>query len=49
MIGAIIRGDAVMIARGDSEIEAGDRVILFVRRDAVKKVEKLFAVRLEFF
>ncbi|MFN4274718.1 MAG: Trk system potassium transporter TrkA [Ferrovibrio sp.] len=49
MIGAIIRGDRVMIARGDSEIEAGDRVILFARRDAVKKVEKLFAVRLEFF
>ena len=48
-IGAILRGDTVEIARGDSEIEAGDRVILFARRDAVKKVEKLFAVRLEFF
>lgn len=49
MIGAIIRDDEVMIARGDSEIEAGDRIILFVRKDTVKKVEKLFAVRLEFF
>lgn len=49
MIGAIIRGDEVIIARSDSEIEAGDRIILFVRKDAVKKVEKLFAVRLEFF
>jgi trk system potassium uptake protein TrkA len=49
MIGAIIRGDDVIIARSDSEIEAGDRIILFVRKDAVKKVEKLFAVRLEFF
>ncbi|MEL3891059.1 Trk system potassium transporter TrkA [Ferrovibrio sp. MS7] len=49
MIGAIVRGEDVEIARGDSEIEAGDRLILFARKDAVKKVEKLFAVRLEFF
>ncbi len=49
MIGAIVRNEDVEIARGDSEIEAGDRLILFVRKDAVKKVEKLFAVRLEFF
>ena len=38
MIGAIIRGETVEIARGDSEIEAGNRLLLFVRRDAVKKV-----------
>ncbi|WP_428247371.1 Trk system potassium transporter TrkA [Ferrovibrio sp.] len=49
MIGAIVRNEDVEIARGDSEIEAGDRLILFARKDAVKKVEKLFAVRLEFF
>lgn len=49
MIGAIIRKDGVAIARGDTEIEAGDRLILFARKDAVKKVEKLFSVRLEFF
>lgn len=49
MIGAVVRADEVIIARGDCEIEAGDRLILFVRKDAVKKVEKLFAVRLEFF
>jgi len=49
MIGAVVRPDEVVIARGDHEIEAGDRLILFVRKDAVKKVEKLFAVRLEFF
>jgi trk system potassium uptake protein TrkA len=49
MIGAVVRSDEVVIARGDHEIEAGDRLILFVRKDAVKKVEKLFAVRLEFF
>ncbi|HLT79276.1 MAG TPA: Trk system potassium transporter TrkA [Ferrovibrio sp.] len=49
MIGAVIRGGDVMIARAETEIEAGDRVILFARTDAVKKVEKLFAVRLEFF
>ncbi len=49
MVGAVVRDDEVIIARGDCEVEAGDRLILFVRKDAVKKVEKLFAVRLEFF
>lgn len=49
MIGAIIRKEEVLIARGDTEVEVGDRMILFARKDAVKKVEKLFSVRLEFF
>ncbi|MDA0367008.1 MAG: Trk system potassium transporter TrkA [Proteobacteria bacterium] len=49
IIGALARGDEVIIPRGDTIIETGDRVIVFATRDMVKKVEKLFAVRLDFF
>ncbi|NQV81360.1 MAG: Trk system potassium transporter TrkA [Alphaproteobacteria bacterium] len=49
IIGALARGDEIIIPRGDTVIETGDRVIVFATRDMVKKVEKLFAVRLDFF
>jgi trk system potassium uptake protein TrkA len=48
-IGAVIRKGQVITPRGDSTIEGGDRIILFTAKDAVKHVEKLFSVRLEFF
>ncbi|PPR22563.1 MAG: hypothetical protein CFH38_01150, partial [Alphaproteobacteria bacterium MarineAlpha10_Bin1] len=38
-----------IIPRGDSEIVAHDRVVVFAAASAVKKLEKLFAVSLEFF
>ncbi len=49
IIGAIVRDGEVIIPRGDTVIRAKDRVILFAAAEAVKKVEKLFSVRLEFF
>jgi len=49
LIGAIVRGSEVVIPRGDTVIRPGDRVIIFAASSAVKKVERLFAVRLEFF
>ncbi len=49
LIGAIVRGDDVIIPHSDTEFEAGDRVIIFALTDAVKKIEQLFSVRLEFF
>jgi trk system potassium uptake protein TrkA len=49
VIGAIARGKTILMARGDTVIQKGDRVVLFALADAVKQVEKLFAVRLEFF
>ncbi|WP_407313963.1 Trk system potassium transporter TrkA [Pseudomonas sp. nanlin1] len=49
-IGAIIRDDNVVIAHGDSVIEAGDHVILFVvDKKYIRDVEKLFHVGLSFF
>jgi len=49
LIGAIVRDEQVLIPRGGTTIKAGDRVILFAAAGAVKKVEKLFTVGLEFF
>jgi trk system potassium uptake protein TrkA len=49
IIGAIVRDGAVIIPRGDTDVRARDRVILLATSGSVKKVEKLFAVRLEFF
>lgn len=44
-IGAIVRGDEVMIAHHDTRIEADDHVILFlVDRKHVRDVERLFQV-----
>jgi len=47
--GAIVRDNRVIVPRGSTVIEAGDRIVLFAAIDAVKKVEKLFSVRLEYF
>jgi trk system potassium uptake protein TrkA len=49
IIGAIVRDGEVIIARSSSVIESGDRVILLSAAHSVKKVEKMFSVRLEFF
>ncbi|WP_434772925.1 Trk system potassium transporter TrkA [Pseudomonas entomophila] len=49
-IGAIIRHDQVLIAHGDTVIETGDHVILFVvDKKYIREVEKLFHVGLSFF
>jgi trk/ktr system potassium uptake protein len=49
MIGAVVRGGQVITPRGTTVIQNKDRVVLFATSDAVRKVEKLFAVRLEYF
>jgi trk system potassium uptake protein len=43
LIGAIIRGDRVIIPRGEDSIRGGDRVIVFALPEAIRKVETLFA------
>lgn len=49
VVGALVRGDEVVIPRGDTIIKAHDRIILFATSESVKKVEKMFSVRLEYF
>lgn len=49
VLGAVVREDEVIIPRGNTVIQCGDRIVLFAAPDAVKKVEKMFSVRLEYF
>ena len=49
IIGAILRDDQLIMPRADTVIWAGDRVIVVARAALVKKVDKLFAVRLDYF
>lgn len=45
----IIRNSQVMIPSGESVVLPGDRIILFAVQQAVKKLEKLLTVKLDFF
>jgi trk system potassium uptake protein len=49
LLGAVVHDGKVVSPRGNTVIHPGDRVILFATADAVKKVEKMFSVRLEYF
>lgn len=48
-IGAIVRGDAVLIPTGATELEVKDRVILFARADHVREAEQMFRVSPDYF
>ncbi len=45
----IIRDDEAIVPSGDTVVEPDDRIIIFARRDAVSKIEKILTVKLEFF
>ena len=45
----IIRQEDIIIPSGDSVIRPEDRVIIFARRQAIPKVEKMLSVKLEYF
>lgn len=41
-IGGVVRGDKVFIAKGDTEIKAYDRVVVFSLPDAISKIGRFF-------
>ena len=49
MFGAIVRGSEIIAPRSNTVVHKGDCVVMFVRPAAVREIEKLFAVSLEFF
>jgi len=49
LVTSIIRDGEVIIPSGESEIEPNDRIIIFARRQDIAKIEKILAVKLEFF
>ncbi|MFC1673291.1 Trk system potassium transporter TrkA [Pseudomonadota bacterium] len=49
VIGAVVRGEEVISPRGNTVINAGDRVVVFAATSVVAQVEKMFSVQLEYF
>lgn len=49
LIGAAVRGGQVLIPRGATVVEPKDILVVFSPHDAVKRVERMFAVALGFF
>ena len=49
-VGAVVRGEDVLVASGDTVLRAGDHMILFVvDKSRIRAVERLFQVGLSFF
>ena len=49
IVGAIVRGDEVIIPKGDSIIMEKDRLIIFALQNVIPQLEKLLTVKLEYF
>jgi trk system potassium uptake protein TrkA len=49
IVAGIIRKDDIIIPTGDSVLRPQDRVIIFARRPAIPKVEKILSVKLGYF
>ena len=49
IIGALVRKETFIVPRSETVLRAGDLIVLFARPASVKKVERLFSVKLEFF
>ncbi|MFQ5515164.1 MAG: Trk system potassium transporter TrkA [Myxococcota bacterium] len=49
IVGAIVRGDDVIIPGGDDQIEAGDHVVIFALRSAIPALERQMMVQLQYF
>lgn len=49
IVGALLRQKAVLTPRAETVIKAHDRVVILAKAESVRKVEQLFAVRLDYF
>jgi trk system potassium uptake protein TrkA len=49
IVGAIVRDGSMITPRPETVVKVHDRVVIVARSDMVKKVEQLFAVRLDYF
>ena len=49
LVTSIIRENEVIVPTGESVIEPEDRIIIFASRKAIPKIEKILAVKLEYF
>ena len=49
LVTAIVRGEEVIIPSGSSIVEPEDRVVIFAQKGSVPELEKILAVKLEYF
>ena len=49
LVGAVLRGERIIIPRGDSVIMPKDRLIIFALKKVLPKLEKMLTVKLEYF
>jgi trk system potassium uptake protein TrkA len=49
LVAAVMREEAIIIPKGETVIEPDDRIIIVARREAIPQVEKMLAVKLEYF
>jgi trk system potassium uptake protein TrkA len=49
LVGAIVRGEDVIIPGGEDVIEVGDHVIVFALRSAIAKLERQMMVKVQYF
>jgi len=49
MVAGIMRQENIIIPTGDTVIEPNDRIIVFARKEAITGIEKILAVKLEYF
>jgi trk system potassium uptake protein TrkA len=49
VIGAVVKGEEVLIPEGDTMIDPGDEVVLFSLSRSIPKLEKFLMVKPEFF
>lgn len=49
LVGALVRGGKMICPRSNTVIQPKDRVVLFATKEAIRKVEQLFSVQLEYF
>jgi len=49
LVTSIIRENEVIVPTGESVVEPEDRIVIFASRKAIPKIEKILAVKLEYF
>ena len=49
LVTGIIRGEHVMIRSGESVINPRDRIIIFAKKQAVPKLDKILLVKTDYF
>ncbi len=49
LLGAIVRGGKMICPRSTTIVQPKDRIVLFAAKEAIRKVEQMFSVQLEYF